>query len=179
MNSGKSTLISEYLHAYDSVPFTPPPVTVSYKGLNFEFIDSVFALEDNGSRYNFYELDAPTITKWFQFVEIANAVVIVYNHNPKVQYGTHEDLADAVFSHVNDETPVIFVLNNYDDREEAELQLRQKYELDRFAKNNIIITSVEKGKPYFDNRFGNRVELALDQLQNMVVTIIQSLSNSS
>jgi len=99
MNSGKSTLISEYLHTFDSVPFTPPPVTVSYKGLNFEFIDSVFAIEDDGNKFNFYELDAPTITKWFQFVEVANAVVIVYNHNPKVEYGTHKDLAKSVFTY--------------------------------------------------------------------------------
>lgn len=179
MNSGKSTLISEYLHAFDSVPFSPPPVTVSYKGLNFEFIDSVFAIGENGSKFNFYELDAPTITKWFQFVEIASAVVIVYNHNPKVQYGTHKDLADSVFSHTKNDTPIIFVLNNYDDYDEAVLSLRQKYELDRYAEKNIITTAVEKGESYFDNKFGNRVKLDLNQLQRMVQTIIQSLTKTN
>jgi hypothetical protein len=177
MNSGKSTLISEYLHAFDSAPFTPPPVTVSYKGLNFEFIDSVFALKENGNKFNFYELDAPTITKWFQFVEIAHAVVVVYNHNPKVQYGTHEALAATVFSHITNNTPVIFVLNNYEDLDEATKALRTKYKLDNYEQNNIIVTSVEKGEPFFDNQFGNRVKLDLDQLHKMIRTIVQSLTD--
>ena len=163
---------------FDSVPFSPPPVTVSYKGLNFEFIDSVFALGDNGNKFNFYELDAPTITKWFQFVEIAHAVVIVYNHNPKVQYGTHKDLAESVFSHTNNKTPIIFVLNNFDDKDEARIALYQKYELDSYTKKNMIITAVEKGESYFDNKFGNRVKLDLNQLQQMVETIIQSLNKT-
>ncbi|MHA2029962.1 MAG: hypothetical protein ACW99A_06580 [Candidatus Kariarchaeaceae archaeon] len=175
MSSGKSTLITEYLHAFESVKFTPPPVTVTYKGLNFEFIDSVFAVEENGNRFNFYELDAPTISKWFQFVEIANAVVIVYNHSPRIEYGTHESLADAVFSHIENNTPVIFVLNNFENIEEAKLRLHQKYDLDRYKGKNIIFASVEKGEPFFDTQYGNRVKLDPKDLQNMVDIIKSSI----
>jgi hypothetical protein len=177
MSSGKSTLITEYLHAFDSVQFTPPPVTVTYKGLNFEFIDSVFAVEENGNKFNFYELDAPTITKWFQFVEIANAVVIVYNHNPRIEYGTHEALADAVFSHIENNTPVIFVLNNFENLDEAKKSLHQKYDLDRFEGKNIIFTSVKKGEPFFDNQYGNRVKLQPEDLQTMVKAITSSIKD--
>ncbi len=176
MNSGKSTLIAEYLHSHKTEEFNPPPIKVVYQGLNFEFIDSVFAIEDNGNKYNFYELDAPTISKWFQFIEIANAVVIVYNHNPSIQYGSHDGLSQAVFSHVKNSIPIIFVVNNYDELKEATDALKNKYNLPNYTDKKIIITSIEKGEPFFDNQYGNRVKLKIDELEKMIQVITSSLS---
>ncbi|OLS22155.1 MAG: hypothetical protein HeimC2_30420 [Candidatus Heimdallarchaeota archaeon LC_2] len=176
MNSGKSTLISEYLHSHETREFNPPPIKVVYQGLNFEFLDSVFAIEENENNYNFYELDAPTISKWFQFIEVANAVVIVYNDKPTVQYGSHDSLSEAVFSHVNDSTPIIFVINNYDDLDEATEVMRKKYNLSNYNEKNIIITSVEKGQAFFDKKYGNRVKLKIEELEKMILVITRSLS---
>ena len=178
MNSGKSTLISEYLHSHETREFNPPPIKVVHQGLNFEFLDSVFAIEGNGANYNFYELDAPTISKWFQFIEVANAVVVVYNHNPSIQYGSHERLSEAVFSHVEDSTPIIFVINNYDDFDEAIEAMKTKYELSKYKENNIIFTSIEKGEPFFDNNYGNRVKLNLEELEKMIQVITSSLTEN-
>lgn len=176
MNSGKSTLIAEYLHSHKTEEFNPPPIKVVYQGLNFEFIDSVFAIKDNENKYNFYELDAPTISKWFQFVEVANAVVIVYNHNPSIQYGSHDSLSQSVFTHVNNSTPIIFVVNNYDELDEATEALKTKYKLSDYSDKNIIVTSIERGEPFFDNQYGNRVKLKIEELEKMFQVVTSSLS---
>lgn len=175
MNSGKSSLISEYLHVYPSVEFNPPPIKVTFEGLDFEFIDSVFAVEENGHTYNFYELDAPTIQKWYQFVEVASAVVIVYNDNPKTQYGTHDQLADAIFNHTKQSNPIIMVLNNFENLDEANKAMNDKYKLNERPNHQIFKTNISPGESFFDDKYGPRIRLDTQQLREMIMTVINSL----
>jgi len=177
MSSGKSTLISEYLHFTQTVEFTPPPIKVTHAGLAFEFIDSVFAIERGGNVFNFYELDAPTISKWYQFLEIADAVVIVYNLNPRFMYGSHEKFGQHLINHAKKNAPLIYALNNLDgDEDEAKVQLAQYYDLSN-ANHQIEVVSITKGNPFFDEVYGSRTELKKEELERLYDTVLSLLTH--
>ena len=177
MSSGKSTLISEYLHFTQTVEFNPPPIKVTHEGLAFEFIDSVFAIERGGDVFNFYELDAPTISKWYQFLEIADAVVVVYNLNPRFMYGSHEKFGQHLIKYVKKDAPIIYALNNLDgDEDEAKVQLAQYYDLST-NHHPIEVVAVTKGIPFFDEVYGSRTELKKEELERLYNTVLNLLSD--
>ena len=157
MSSGKSTLMREYALNFEVIDFTEPPIKVQFNGLDFQFIDATFAIDSAANVVNFYELDAPTIRKWYQFVEVADAVMIVYNHNPAVTYGTHGQLKDAIYQTLDDSKPIFFVLNNFHDRKKVEEDIKLDYDFEGFPDKNFILLEMPKGENFFDQTYGRRV----------------------
>ena len=157
MGSGKSTLLLEYMLNFKTIEFTKPPVEAKFQGQDFEFIDNVFAIRSvfDDNIYNFYELDAPTIKKWTQFISSADGIIIVSNQNPARQYSTPKDLIKIILDNAP-YTALLFVASNYDDFKEAKKNIRQSYNLKDIPHNNYEILGVGRGKEHFDEIYGKR-----------------------
>ncbi|MHA2033231.1 MAG: hypothetical protein ACW99Q_28000 [Candidatus Kariarchaeaceae archaeon] len=176
MSSGKSTIINEYIRNFPWREFQKPPIEVKFQGLEFDLSDSAFSLEREDINYNFYELDAPTVQKWVEFIQMADAIVIVYNHAPKLRYGSHEDLSHAIFENRGGDVPVIFIINNFTNYEEAKSALIQKYRLSQRDNDRVIYLKIGKGKIYRDDKYGVRLALDKDSLESIFSEIIYSLA---
>lgn len=169
MGSGKSTLLLEYMLNFKTIEFTKPSVEAKFQGQDFEFIDNVFAIRNNNNNniYNFYELDAPTIKKWTQFISSADGLIIVSNQNPNRQFSTPKDLIDIILAQAPN-TPLLFAASNYDDLEEAKKNIYSTYNLERIPHNNYAILGIGKGKEYFDEVYGKRHILEPGLLKNAI-----------
>ena len=176
MSSGKSTIMSEYSHAFGTDEFTAPPIKVTHEGLDFQFLDAIAAKIDGDFKFNYYELDAPTVQKWHQFIEIADAVIIVYNHAPHKVYGNHENLADKIFAHIKTDAHLFFVANNSSDTQKSKDAVTKIYRLDERNDRKMTILALTTGEEYFDTQYGRRVKLNLDELENIFKTIMNALS---
>ncbi|MCY3415037.1 MAG: hypothetical protein INQ03_25525 [Candidatus Heimdallarchaeota archaeon] len=169
MGSGKSNLLREYMLNFKTqvVEFTRPPVEAKFQGQDFEFLDNIFGIRNRKNQYiyNFYELDAPTIKRWTQFIQIADSIIIVANINQLKQYSTPEALLDVILEHAPD-TPLQFVAVNFDTFQTAKQDIEEKYKTGRItAKHEIVgITDEEK---IFDEVYGERFMLSAEKLKEI------------
>ncbi len=167
MGSGKSTVLKEYMLNYKTIDFEKPSVEAFDGGLEFDFIDNVFAIldEKNNIKYNFYELDAPTIKKWTQFIQIANAIIIVYNHNPSNKIGSHKELLDIIMS--NSDCPIVFVITNFKDKNKALVSFYEDYDPNH---NNLkySLKFLPKAESYFDKYFGPRFKINVETIGDII-----------
>ncbi|MDH5646721.1 MAG: GTPase domain-containing protein, partial [Candidatus Heimdallarchaeota archaeon] len=172
MGSGKSTLINEFIIRFEIEPFTKPPVEAKFRGMDFEFIDSVFALKKNDIQYNFYELDEPTINKWVQFINVADVIILVHNKNPKQFYDNHQRLIDNILKHSSDNTPIIFVINNTDDLDDIS-EIEKYYSASNIKNREIVKIMIGSQESTFDEKFGYRIKIPDQQLSELYDRAIQ------
>ncbi|MHA2250388.1 MAG: hypothetical protein ACXAD7_08495 [Candidatus Kariarchaeaceae archaeon] len=181
MSSGKSTLMNEYMHAFPFEDFTKPPNVVKFRGMEFEFIDPAFAINYEGNKYNFYELDAPTIQKWVQFIKMADAVMLVHNLRPKIVYGSPAKLMSAIEDNVRKNTPILLIANNSKSEEEAIENTKSMYVFQRLKESDIKIAVISSGERYFDRNYGVRIKMSEDHLKDVffgVIDLIQKITKS-
>lgn len=177
MGSGKSSILMEYILNFDTLEFTNPPVEAKFKGMDFEFIDNVFAIEDEkGTIYNFYELDAPTIKKWTQFVSYAHGIIIVSNQNQSKQFSSPSSLMDIILEHAPT-TPILFVANNYTDLHQAKEAIRKEYRTAELAHNGYEILGVAAGEKILDERYGMRCLLNPIELKKVIEWHLPRVAN--
>ena len=179
MSSGKSTLMNEYMHAFPFKDFTKPPNVVKFRGMEFEFIDPAFAINYGGHNYNFYELDAPTVQKWIQFIKMADAVMLVHNLQPKIVYGSHGKLMSAIEDNIRENTPILLIANNYESEEEAIEKTKSMYVFQRLEESDIEVVIISSGDTYFDKNYGMRIKMNEDHLKDVFFCAIKLISNKT
>jgi GTPase SAR1 family protein len=176
MGSGKSTIIREYLIENQTEEFTPPPVEAKFRGMDFQFIDDIFALRRDDNYVNFYELDAPTINKWTQFVKVADAIIIVYNYTKSDYFEDPTQFITSIAQHATTGIPLFFVVNNCDTEELAREKLEQQFKISELnSKHKIHITPIPTGEMYFSERHGKRIRINMKIVENMYQTVLDQL----
>ncbi len=168
MSAGKSTILREYMLNFKTIEFTRPPVEAKFQGKDFEFLDSIFAIRNRADQkvYNFYELDAPTVKKWIQFISIADGIIVVANINQKIQYSKPKALLDVILENAPN-TPILFVIGNYDDYDAAKQKVIEDYRTDRVKPDNLEFIALGKGKEYFDDVYGKRIQFDNNVLKSI------------
>lgn len=177
MSSGKSTIMREYCLNFPIEEFQEPPVKVQFNGLDFQFIDATFAIHNDKAAFNFYELDAPTIRKWYQFVQVADAIIIVYNQKPNVMYGTHPELRDAILSSAKQNVPIFIIANNATDLESGKIKVEEEYQTSKYSDINFEVLFMPSGENFFDEKYGRRIKLDQNQLKSIFDRVMQKISN--
>ncbi|MHA2502860.1 MAG: hypothetical protein ACXAE3_08325 [Candidatus Kariarchaeaceae archaeon] len=178
MGSGKSTLINEYLIERPEsrvIEFTPPPVEAKFRGMDFEFVDQIFALQENGITFNFYELDAPTINKWTQFIHIADAIVIAYNYLKDDYFESPKQFITNIRTFSRPEIPLFFVVNACPTLEQARDKLEDVFTISQFGDRSMKIINIPSGEIEFTQSFGRRVRIDISILDTLYSSVIEKL----
>jgi hypothetical protein len=182
MGSGKSTIIREYIANFKTIAFTPPKIEATHQGLEFEFIDNVFGImQEKGefvSHYYFYELDAPTIKKWVQFVKIADSIIVVYNDQPIREYNPPKYLMETLLNHKKKEAKFIFVINNYSDFNIAKSNLIEKYNLDRLDPSAFVIKDLPRGSSSLIDITVPKISLDIEKVGDIINWTIDNIGNN-
>jgi hypothetical protein len=85
-------------------------------------------------------------------------------------------LSQAIFENRGGDVPVIFIINNFTNYEEAKSTLIQKYRLSQRENNRVIYLKIGKGEIYRDDKYGMRLALDKASLESIFSEIIFSLS---
>ncbi len=177
MGSGKSAIMDEYERTFPVEKFNKPPIKVFFQGLEFEFIDSTFALRAGENTFNFFELDAPTIQKWVQFIKVSELIIIIHNHAPKNVYGSYLNLRDTVLNNKQKEASILFVLNNFANTDGVVSKMKKLYELEKVEINSYDIMLLPSGETYFDKIYGKRVKFGRNDLRGIFSRSIEQIDN--
>lgn len=172
MGSGKSTILREYMLNFKTMAqftdFNRPPVEAKFQGQDFEFLDNIFGIRDRESKdiFNFYELDAPTIKRWTQFIKVADGIIIVSNLKQQKMYSDPVSLLEVILNNAP-ETPILFVLGNYDEYENAVIQTKDMYKTSKIKEEKLGFIGLGTGEEYFDEIYGKRVRLDNEKLKQI------------
>ncbi len=179
MGSGKSTIIREYISNFKTIAFTAPKIEATHQGLDFEFIDNVFGtMQEKGdyiSHYYFYELDAPTIKKWVQFVQIADSIIVVYNDQPIREYNPPKYLMETLLSNKKENAKFVFVINNYSDLEIAKSNLKSKYNLDDLDPSVFVIKDLPQGTSSLEENCVPKIKLNVEKVGEIIDWTIDNI----
>ena len=180
MGSGKSVLINEFLFQNrdgNFVEFTPPPVEAKFRGMDFEFVDQIFALEREKVQYNFYELDAPTINKWTQFIGIADAIIIAYNFKKEDYFESPQKFIQNIDTYAKPNTPLFFVVNNCDSIEQAKSKLEELFGISKISDKPVNIRNIPPAEMEYTKPYGRRVYIEFDRLEALYDDVIAELND--
>lgn len=182
MGSGKSTIIREYIANFKTIAFTAPKIEATHQGLDFEFIDNVFGImQEKGdyiSHYYYYELDAPTIKKWVQFVQIADSIIVVYNEQPIREYNPPKYLMETLLSHKKEDAKFIFVINNYSNLDTAKSNLITKYNLDELDPSLFVIKDLPRGSSSLKDNSVPKIKLDIGKVGDIINWTIDNIGKN-
>jgi len=180
MGSGKSVLINEFIHERDHAEiskFIPPPVEAKFRGMDFEFVDQIFAVERDGILYNFFELDAPTINKWTQFIEITDAIIIAYNYTKDDYFESPLKFIANIKSYTTPEVPIYIVVNNCDDIDAATNRLEEVFDLSNQLRGyQVDIRVIPTAEIEYTKEHGRRVMVEISRLDELYESVIDKLN---
>ena len=178
MGSGKSVVINEFMFQNKDIQFLDfdaPPVDARFRGMPFTFIDDIFAIEKNKIKINFFELDAPTINQWKEFIQVCEGIILVYNFEKDEYFENHLVFINNILEYSKKDVIIGIIINNCNNLNEGISKMNTFFDNPIFENRLYKIINLETAETKYIDKLGKRVYIDTTMLKNLFYGIIDEI----
>ncbi len=178
MGSGKSVVINEFMYQNKEIKFLDfdaPPVQAQFRGMSFSFIDDIFAIEKNKIKINFFELDAPTINQWKEFIQVCEGLILVYNFEKDEYFEDHLVFINNILEYSKKDVVIGIIINNCNNLNEGISKMNIFFNNPMFENRLYKIINLETAETQYIDKLGKRVYIDTTMLKNLFYGIIDEI----
>ena len=168
MGSGKSVVINEFMYQNKEIKFLDfdaPPVQAKFRGMSLSFVDDIFAMEKNKNKINFFELDAPTINQWKEFIQVCEGLILVYNFEKDEYFEDHLVFINNILEYSKKDVVIGIIINNCNNLDEGISKMNIFFNNPMFENRLYQIINLETAETQYIDKLGKRVYIDTTMLK--------------